>query len=100
MRAVKHWRRLPSKAVESPSLETSEMWPDKALSNHIKLYKLVPTLKLSWLDVMGYRASLQHKLFCSVTLCRSLHPLSGSALPCCRALPGLSSTAKGIRGCD
>lgn len=62
MRAVKHWKRLPSKAVESPSLETSKMWPDKALGYH-KLSKLVPTLQLAWLDEMGNRASFQHKLF-------------------------------------
>lgn len=41
--------RLPSKAVESPSLETSKMWLDKAFSNQIELFKLVPTLKLAWL---------------------------------------------------
>lgn len=33
VRAVKHWKRLPSKVVESPSLKTSEMQPDKALSD-------------------------------------------------------------------
>lgn len=72
MRAVKHWKRLPSKAVESPFLETSKMWTDKAPSYHIKLRKLVPTLELAWLNVMGYRASFQHKLFCSVILCCSI----------------------------
>lgn len=43
MRAVKHWKRLPSKAVESPSLETSKMWPDKApnqISNFISWFQL------------------------------------------------------------
>lgn len=33
VRIFKHWKRLPSKVVESPSLKTSKMQPDKALSD-------------------------------------------------------------------
>ena len=35
MRVMKHWHRLPREAVETPSLETSKVRLDGALSNLI-----------------------------------------------------------------
>ena len=35
MRVVKHWNRLPREVVDAPSLETSKVRLDRALSNLI-----------------------------------------------------------------